>query len=220
MPATSQPAYRVSRLPVPPLVSGHVPDAISGSATWHEPAGEPYGAARRVLPGPRPGDRVRGGACRAAPAPAFRQMPYLSVGSLLTVRNDCTDSTCVLPGDRLRAGRPGCSTTAADLRYVAARADRRPEPGQLRRPRRRAGARLLQRDHQRSAADEPADRGRGRADPAAVRDAARRVLREVARVLRTRTMAAALGPTACSRCTCGGRSRWSCARPSSCSASG
>ena len=43
VPATSQPAYRVSRLPVPPLVSGHVPDAISGSATWHEPAGEPYG---------------------------------------------------------------------------------------------------------------------------------------------------------------------------------
>ncbi|MEP7026202.1 MAG: hypothetical protein ABJB47_20855, partial [Actinomycetota bacterium] len=35
IPATYQPAYRVDQMPPPALVSGHVPNAISGSATWH-----------------------------------------------------------------------------------------------------------------------------------------------------------------------------------------
>ena len=96
VPATSQPTYRVSRLPAPPLVSGHVPDAISGSATWHEPAGEPYGLLGVCYPALDPeagcAEEPAGGA-----APAFVRMPYLSVGSLLRIRNDCTDTTCVLP---------------------------------------------------------------------------------------------------------------------------
>ena len=96
VPATSQPTYRVSRLPAPPLVSGHVPDAISGSATWHEPAGEPYGLLGVSYPALDPeagcAEEPAGGA-----APAFVRMPYLSVGSLLRIRNDCTDTTCVLP---------------------------------------------------------------------------------------------------------------------------
>jgi hypothetical protein len=95
VPATSQPAYPVSRLPAPPLVSGHVPDAISGSATWHEPSGEPYGLLGVSYPALDPDS-----GCTEEPggeAPAFVRMPYLSVGSLLRIRNDCTGTTCVLP---------------------------------------------------------------------------------------------------------------------------
>ncbi len=96
VPATSQPAYRVSRLPAPPLVSGHVPDAISGSATWHEPSDEPYGLLGVAYPALDPdsgcAEEPAGG-----PVPGFVRMPYLSVGSLLRIRNDCTGASCVLP---------------------------------------------------------------------------------------------------------------------------
>ncbi|MGH3275456.1 MAG: hypothetical protein ACRDNZ_14185 [Streptosporangiaceae bacterium] len=98
IPATSQPAYPADRLPVPPLVSGHVPAAISGSATWHEPAGEPPGALGVAYPALDPeagcaadamasGGRDRG----------YARMPYLSVGSTLLVRNDCNGASCALP---------------------------------------------------------------------------------------------------------------------------
>src|SRR5580700_6354031 len=43
IPGTSQPAYPVDRLPVPPMVSGHAPMTIRGSATWHDPCEEPPG---------------------------------------------------------------------------------------------------------------------------------------------------------------------------------
>ena len=96
VPATSQPVYPVSRLPAPPLVSGHVPDSISGSATWHEPAGTPYGLLGVSYPALDPD-----AGCPEEPAsqqaPAFVRMPYLSVGSLLRIRNDCTGTTSVLP---------------------------------------------------------------------------------------------------------------------------
>ena len=41
IPATSQPPYRADRPPSPPMVSGHIPNSISGTATWHEPGEEP-----------------------------------------------------------------------------------------------------------------------------------------------------------------------------------
>ena len=41
IPATSQPPYRAGHPPSPPMVSGHLPDSISGTATWHEPGEEP-----------------------------------------------------------------------------------------------------------------------------------------------------------------------------------
>ena len=41
IPATSQPPYRADQPPSPPMVSGHIPDSISGTATWHEPGEEP-----------------------------------------------------------------------------------------------------------------------------------------------------------------------------------
>ncbi len=96
VPATSQPAYRASKLPAPPLVSGHVPDAISGSATWHEPSGEPYGLLGVCYPALDP-DAGCAEEPAEGPVPGFARMPYLSVGSLLLIRNDCTATSCVLP---------------------------------------------------------------------------------------------------------------------------
>jgi hypothetical protein len=96
IPATSQPAYPADRLPVAPLVSGHVPDAIRGSATWHEPADEPLGVLGVAYPAldPETGcaeDTVHG------PARGYTRMPYLAVGSTLLIRNDCNGASCVLP---------------------------------------------------------------------------------------------------------------------------
>jgi hypothetical protein len=95
IPATSQPAYRVDQMPAPALVSGHVPDAISGSATWHEPADEPPGVLGVAYPALDPEVGCAEGAAPGIPGNA--RMPYLSIGSVLLVRNDCTGSSCALP---------------------------------------------------------------------------------------------------------------------------
>src|SRR5258708_7427613 len=91
-----QPVYSVGRLPAPPMLAGHVPSAISGSATWHEPFEEPPGLLGALYPAldPEAGcaeDRVGG------IAPRFARMPYLAIGSRLLIRNDCTGSSCMLP---------------------------------------------------------------------------------------------------------------------------
>jgi hypothetical protein len=96
VPATSQPRYPVHRLPNPPLVSGRVPDSISGSATWHEPHGEPPGILGVDYPALDPetgcaedvADRARR---------SYARMPYLAIGSVLRVRNDCTGADCLIP---------------------------------------------------------------------------------------------------------------------------
>jgi hypothetical protein len=94
LPATAQPAYlagRVSR------ASGHprpATGAISGAATWHETAvaaGDLAGVAYPAI------DPSSGCAEQALAAPASGVMPYLAVGSLLHVRNDCTGAARVLP---------------------------------------------------------------------------------------------------------------------------
>jgi hypothetical protein len=95
IPATSQPAYPAGRVP-PPAMAGRVPAAIGGSATWHEAVDEPPGLLGVSYPALDPGagcaeDPV-GGA-----APRFARLPYLAVGSVLRIRNDCTGSSCTLP---------------------------------------------------------------------------------------------------------------------------
>jgi hypothetical protein len=77
-------------------VSGHIPDAISGSATWHEPTGEAPGVLGVAYPAldPETGcveDLIRGH------ARSYARMPYLAIGSALQVRNDCNGAVCVLP---------------------------------------------------------------------------------------------------------------------------
>jgi hypothetical protein len=95
-PATSQPAYPANRMPEPALISGRVPHSISGSATWHEPHDEPPGILGVAYPALDPeagcAEDAAGGSDRA-----FARMPYLSIGSVLRVANDCTGKDCLLP---------------------------------------------------------------------------------------------------------------------------
>jgi hypothetical protein len=156
IPATSQPPYRANQPPSPPLISGHIPDSISGTATWHEPGEEPedlLGLAYPALdpetgceghslppmrdepspaaePGRHAGRHTRATLARAdADPPVPRhpvaartphcadeahhadmfavdphqvgpgcvRLPYLSLGSLLRIRNDCAQRSRELP---------------------------------------------------------------------------------------------------------------------------
>lgn len=96
IPATSQPAYPAHLLPPPPLVSGHVPDSISGSATWHEPRDEPPGILGVDYPALDPESGCAEDAA-LGPRRAYSRMPYLAIGSVLRVRNDCTGKDCLVP---------------------------------------------------------------------------------------------------------------------------
>ena len=157
VPATSQPPYRADQPPSPPLVSGHIPDSISGTATWHEPGEEPDDLLGIAYPAldpetgcevhdrPGPGGASAPGGETGAPhvgrhtrahvsghepsafqtdtagaraaarcssdlrnadlyavdphraGPGCVRLPYLSVGSVLRIRNDCAQRTRVLP---------------------------------------------------------------------------------------------------------------------------
>ncbi len=97
VPATSQPAYPVDRMPAPAMVSGHVPSKISGSATWHEPGEEPCGLLGVSYPAIDPEAGCAEDPVGSRPAPRFARMPYLAIGSLLTISNDCTGDSCMLP---------------------------------------------------------------------------------------------------------------------------
>jgi hypothetical protein len=101
VPATSQPAYRASEAPAQPRLRGQPRDRIAGSAVWHEPAG-PADADGVRYPALDPES-----ACLEQPlaGSACPPLPYLSVGSLLKVRNECTGTTRVLPVS-------GCAATA------------------------------------------------------------------------------------------------------------
>lgn len=96
LPATSQPGYPVHRIPGPPLVGGQVPDAISGSATWHEPRDEPPGVLGVAYPAldPEAGCAEDQATCVRR---GYARMPYLAIGSVLRVRNDCNGAGCLVP---------------------------------------------------------------------------------------------------------------------------
>ena len=101
VPATSQPAYRAGEAPARAPVRGHPPARIAGSAVWHEPAG-PADEEGVRYPALDPET-----ACQEQPlaGSACPRLPYLSVGSLLRVRNECTGTARVLPVS-------GCAPTA------------------------------------------------------------------------------------------------------------
>jgi hypothetical protein len=94
-PATSQPAYPAHGLPEPALVSGRLARSISGSATWHEPRDEPPGILGVAYPAL---DRETGCAEAAVNGSqhGFARMPYLAIGSVLRVRNECTGRDCLV----------------------------------------------------------------------------------------------------------------------------
>jgi hypothetical protein len=96
IPATSQPAYPAHKLPEPALVIGHPPDSISGSATWHEPRDEPAGILGVAYPALDPETGCAEDAASGVQH-GFARMPYLAIGSVLRVRNDCTGADCLVP---------------------------------------------------------------------------------------------------------------------------
>jgi hypothetical protein len=118
VPATAQPPYRAGQPPTPPLVNGHVPDPLSGTAVWHEPGEEPAHLLGLAYPALDPET-----SCEQAPhapitcdgdlhavdphatGPGCVRLPYLSVGSMIWLRNDCSGRTRMLPVT-------GCGATA------------------------------------------------------------------------------------------------------------
>ncbi len=96
VPATSQPTYAVDNLPAPPLVSWHSRPSVSGSATWHEPHDEPDGALGVSYPALDSQTRCAEDAA-SGPRQGFARMPYLAIGSVLRVTNECTATGCLLP---------------------------------------------------------------------------------------------------------------------------
>jgi len=110
IPATAQPPYRAGHQPAAPMVSGHIPDPVSGTAVWHEPGEEPDNLLGLAYPALDPETSCEHGTFGP---PSFSgdlyavdphatgfgctRLPYLSVGSLLWLRNDCTERTRFLP---------------------------------------------------------------------------------------------------------------------------
>ena len=108
IPVNPQPPYRFDRVVPDRPAGGRLPEAIVGSAIWHDSSGEPYGVLGVSYPAIDPAagcadDQAAGIA--PGQAMAFRQLPYLAVGTALTVRNECTGIAWTLPVT-------GCSPTA------------------------------------------------------------------------------------------------------------
>ncbi|MGH3158339.1 MAG: hypothetical protein ACRDNF_17445 [Streptosporangiaceae bacterium] len=116
VPATYQPTYRADHVPAPPLINGHLPGSIKGAANWHEPGDEPDGLIGLAYPAVDEhgaGEHPAGQAASANPgrgatpgrgstpgqggAPGCVSLPYLSIGSMLRVRNDCAKRSRTLP---------------------------------------------------------------------------------------------------------------------------
>jgi hypothetical protein len=108
-PATAQPPYRADHPPAPPLINGHIPVPVSGTAVWHEPGEEPPGLLGIAYPALDPETD-----CESAQVvtdtetepnvidphsvgPGCVRLPYLSVGSAVRIHNQCADRSAVLP---------------------------------------------------------------------------------------------------------------------------
>ena len=118
IPATAQPPYHAGHPPAPPMVNGHVPDPLNGTAVWHEPGEEPSGllglaypaldpetSCEQVPPAPLGCDSDIHAVDPHTAGPGCVRLPYLSVGSLLRLRNDCAKRSRLLPVT-------GCGATA------------------------------------------------------------------------------------------------------------
>jgi len=102
IPATSQPACLASRVTRRSTAIKTAAGTFSGSATWHEPGEpgeEPRGAAYPAV------DPAAGCAEATLTVPGPAELPYLAVGSMLSVRNECTGTVQVL-------AVTGCGATA------------------------------------------------------------------------------------------------------------
>jgi hypothetical protein len=99
--ATSpQPPYRSDHIPPGSTPGGLLPEAITGSAVWHDSGEEPYGVLGAFYPAVDPAAGcAEDSAARIGPgsAPSFRELPYLAIGSALRVRNECTGIAWTMP---------------------------------------------------------------------------------------------------------------------------
>jgi hypothetical protein len=101
-PATAQPPYRAGQQPASPRSVGRLADPISGTVVWHEPVDEPADLLGLAYPevdpetDPETDDRAAGHAQVVAEHGCLR-LPYLSLGSTVRVRNECTHRGVVLP---------------------------------------------------------------------------------------------------------------------------
>jgi hypothetical protein len=108
-PATYQPAYRADHPPAPPMINGHIPVPVTGTAVWHEPGEEPPGLLGVAYPALDPETDCESVqvAAETVPephvidphtvGPGCVRLPYLSVGSAVRIHNECTDRSAVLP---------------------------------------------------------------------------------------------------------------------------
>ncbi len=107
--ATSpQPPYRSDHLRPLDQSGSRTPDAITGSAVWHDSREEPYGVLGVFYPAVDPAAGcVEDTAAGITPGrvQTFRELPYLAIGSALHVRNECTGIGITLPVT-------GCAPTA------------------------------------------------------------------------------------------------------------
>ncbi len=108
-PATAQPPYRADHPPAPPLINGHIPVPVSGTAVWHEPGEEPPGLLGVAYPALDPETDCESARVAVetetephvidphAVGPGCVRLPYLSVGSAVRIHNECADRSAVLP---------------------------------------------------------------------------------------------------------------------------
>jgi len=100
IPVNPQPPYRSDRVVADRAGGGRLSEPIAGSAIWHDSAEEPYGVLGVSYPAIDPAAGcAEDSAADILPgqAPAFRQLPYLAVGTALNVRNECTGIAWTLP---------------------------------------------------------------------------------------------------------------------------
>lgn len=108
-PATAQPPYRADHAPSAPMLSGRLPTSATGTAVWHEPGEEAPDLLGLAYPALDPETGCdHDGTGDDAPAkqyvvdphaagPGCVRLPYLSVGSAVEIRNQCSDRSAVLP---------------------------------------------------------------------------------------------------------------------------
>jgi len=99
LPATSQPPYRSDLVPAQ-IQQGRPPETIAGSAIWHDTGDEPYGVLGVSYPAIDPATGcAEDSAAGFFPGQelAYRQLPYLAVGTALRVTNECTRFSWTLP---------------------------------------------------------------------------------------------------------------------------
>lgn len=101
VPATSQPANPAASAPRRSGVAVSRSGRIKGSVTWHEPTGPEADADALAYPAVDPSAGCAEAA--AADSPACSALPYLAVGSMLVVRNECTGLSRTLPVTRCGA---------------------------------------------------------------------------------------------------------------------